>query len=327
MRDSSKISYYSWQERQWQEICRWRQQDRLPHALLLLGHRGLGQRHFAHIVAQALLCERGEEWPCQVCRSCQLFAAGNHPDFFNIEPENELYKTLKIDQIRSLMVDIQQSAHTSDRQIVIINPAEGMNLATANAFLKTLEEPPGSVLFILLSAQLGCLLPTLVSRCHQLTFKAENHDAIILWMQEQMGIPADQAKQALALAHGIPLLAIEFEKSNYLSLCDRLLRQLMTPHQNPILAAQSFANDLKSELWQALSSLLLDLLRLQLKVTHPLAHENQRLLLQSLAKRLSPSLLLPLLQRCQENWMNIEKGVAVNATLLLENIFLAIGES
>ena len=326
MRDSNTISYYPWQERQWQEIYRWRKQDRLPHALLLLGHRGFGQHHFAQTVAHALLCERGEEWPCQVCRSCQLFAAGNHPDFFNIEPENASHKTIKIDQMRSLMAAIQQSAHTSDRQIVMVDPAEGMNLATANAFLKTLEEPPGSVLFMLLSAQLGCLLPTLVSRCHQLTFNAENHDVLILWVQEQMNIPADRAKQALALAYGIPLQAIEFEKSNYLALCDRLLRQLITPHQNPILMAQSFANDLKSELWQALSSLLLDLLRLQLKVTHPLAHENQRLLLQSLAKRLSPSLLLDLLQRCQENWMNIEKGVAVNATLLLENIFLAILE-
>lgn len=82
--------FYPWQQRQWQEIIANYQQGRLPHALLLTGNRGLGKVDFAMAIAGFILCEKTiDKKVCTSCHSCQLFKAGNHPDFFMVTLEKK----------------------------------------------------------------------------------------------------------------------------------------------------------------------------------------------------------------------------------------------
>lgn len=162
---------YPWQQSQWQQLLKQHQQRRLPQALLFSGQYGLGKKDFALVLAKLVLCEAGGESACDICHSCQLFRAGNHPDFFTIYPE-ENGKTIKVDQIRDLTASLNQTAQLNGYQVAVICPAESMNAAAANALLKTLEEPPGPVILILISHRLGGLPITIVSRCQKIAFFA-----------------------------------------------------------------------------------------------------------------------------------------------------------
>lgn len=106
-----------------------------------------------------------EQIPCDQCPSCQLFAHGEHPDCMLIAPEKR-GAAVKIDAIRACQETVYISSQMGHGRVVIIEAVEKMNIASANAFLKLLEEPPPQVYFLLQTAQLGGLLPTLLSRCH-----------------------------------------------------------------------------------------------------------------------------------------------------------------
>ncbi len=168
----------------WLQLLRARREARLPHALLLAGPAGIGKLAFAELLAASLLCEspRDDGLACGSCTACAWHASGNHPDFRRIRPEayeedvigDEVDKPaskadrkkseqIRIDQIRGLEAFVQVGSHR-DRRIVLIEPAEAMNEATANALLKSLEEPPAGVHFILVSHAAERLLPTVRSR-------------------------------------------------------------------------------------------------------------------------------------------------------------------
>ena len=168
----------------WAQLLRARQEDRLPHALLLTGPAGIGKLAFAELLAASLLCEspRDDGLACGVCTACTWHASGNHPDFRRIRPEayeedvvvddgdkpavkadRKKSEQIRIDQIRGLEAFVQVGSHRH-RRVVLIEPAEAMNEATANSLLKSLEEPPAGVHFILVSHAAERLLPTVRSR-------------------------------------------------------------------------------------------------------------------------------------------------------------------
>jgi DNA polymerase-3 subunit delta' len=227
---------YPWQQSQWQHLLTQQQSRRLPQALLFSGQRGLGKKDFALALAELVLCETGSEIACGICHSCQLFRAGSHPDFFMVYPEEE-GKTIKVDQIRDLTASLNQTAQLNGYQVAVICPAEAMNVAAANALLKTLEEPPGPVLIILISHHLGGLPITIVSRCQKIAFFATDYAKTLNWLAPQVSGGEEQAQRLLKMANGAPLLALELASVNYLSLRDALLQHLVAMQQeqkNPI---------------------------------------------------------------------------------------------
>lgn len=192
--------------------------ERLPHALLLSGQKGIGKFELARQFAAGLLCEQptADGRACGGCLACNWFAQGNHPDFRLLQPDalaeegeaeegkKKASQQITIDQVRGLDEFLNVGTHRGGLRVLIVNPAEAMNRATANALLKTLEEPSPGTLFLMISNEPARLLPTIRSRC-QVVPVAVPPAALAIRYLQAAGV-AD-AERWLALAGGSPGLA------------------------------------------------------------------------------------------------------------------------
>lgn len=212
------MKIYPWQQSIWQRILG--QKARMSHALLLHGRTGVGKLDFAMHLSQSLLCVSPKDGhACDVCSSCTWFKEGGHPDFKYITPEDAdtsedapkkkaTKKTqISVDQVRQLIQLLSLTNHsTTALRVVLIHPAEVMNMASANALLKVLEEPPNNTIFILVSHQVHRLLPTIMSRCQAIAMPVPEREVAIDWLQSQ-GV--SNANDLLDYAGGAPLAALQ----------------------------------------------------------------------------------------------------------------------
>ncbi|MFQ6023294.1 MAG: DNA polymerase III subunit delta' [Acidiferrobacterales bacterium] len=205
---------YPWHCTQWAALTR--DPMRLSHALLLRGQPGLGKYAFAKRLARALLCARSGQGlkACGLCKSCRLYAAGTHPDFAPIEPAEE-GRAITVDQVRALVAFATTRPHTADRKVVIIRPADAMNLNAANSLLKVLEEPPLGNVLILISSEPAKLPATVRSRCQRVDFKPPSHQDAIAWLEAQSP-DCPGVGLLLELAGGAPLRALELAEADFL---------------------------------------------------------------------------------------------------------------
>jgi len=245
---------YPWQQDDWQRVQALRTQ--WPHALLFHGQTGTGKTDFVRHLAQGLLCEapaaNGE--PCGKCVACHWLSQGNHPDFRIVVPESmaaeamlgdagdsaesastdsgdseggkktkTLSREIKIEQVRALLDFCGVGSHRGGLRVVVLYPAEALNSAAANALLKTLEEPPAGVVFLMVSAQIDRLLPTIISRCRQWPLSRPARDAALSWLTQQ-GV--DDPAGLLAEAGGAPLSALALAGDPHRALRRQTLDQL-----------------------------------------------------------------------------------------------------
>ncbi|ANR70577.1 DNA polymerase III subunit delta' [Selenomonas sp. oral taxon 126] len=147
---------------------------RLPHALLFCGTEGVGKRRTARVLARTLLCAAGGDAPCGQCDSCRTMATGVHPDYFEVAPEarGKSAAMIRTDAVRDILIAASGAPIAAERRIILIDGADRMNEAAANRLLKTLEEPPGAVLFILVTNAYDAILPTIRSRAVRIAFGA-----------------------------------------------------------------------------------------------------------------------------------------------------------
>lgn len=143
----------------------------VPHGLCFHGPSGIGKQLMATELARALLCEH--RTGCGECSHCKKFSSGNHPDYLRVEPDGQ---DIKVDQIREIGENLHFRPYESTCRVVVLDQVERLRESAANAFLKSLEEPPEYVFFILVCSELKSLLPTIRSRCQKMAFQSLNRD-------------------------------------------------------------------------------------------------------------------------------------------------------
>ena len=214
-----------WQHVTLERLSSLEQQEKLPHAILLTGARGLGKTQLAASFATGLLCEaRGVE-PCGSCASCQLAGGGAHGDFRWIAPE-EGKRAIGVDAIRSAVTFMQQTSGYGSHKVLVIEPAEAMTAAAANALLKTLEEPPGKALLILVSHRSGELPATVRSRCQRYNLPHQSRSSTLTWLAEQTSCSESVAERAYSLAQAQPLTAVQLIRGEDLASKEALIMAL-----------------------------------------------------------------------------------------------------
>ena len=228
---------FPWHSAQWSLVRKQFANDRRPHAMLLTGPADLGKREFATKLAAFLLCSQpSEHEQCYNCAQCHLLQAGTHPDYRYVEPEDS--KLIKIEQIRELNGWLVQTSQQGGEKIAVIYPAEKMNNQSANALLKSLEEPTPNTLFILVSDQPSRLLPTIRSRCQSFPFTPPDVASALTWLEQNAEIRLD-LRQALSLAGGSPLKVKRDIDDDFLSRRNEVVSMLdsLVAHNIPALAA------------------------------------------------------------------------------------------
>ena len=219
---------FPWQTAQWQQIQQQYAAGRLPHAILLTGAEGLGKLEFARELAASILCGASQQLDsaCGECNGCHLLAAGTHPDFQFLAPE-EADKAIKVDDIRALCTAFGLTSQYSGYKVAVIASADNMNTNAANSLLKTLEEPTGSSLLILVSSRPHRLPVTIRSRCQLVNFAVPERALALEWLAGQPSADMDPSLR-LNLAHGSPLLAQQMAEEALLQQRQGLMTALVS---------------------------------------------------------------------------------------------------
>jgi DNA polymerase-3 subunit delta' len=188
--------------------------------------------------AQALLCESplADGAACGQCPACHWFETGSHPDFRLLslqektgkEGETRMATAIEVEQAREAVDFVQLSTYRAGFRAVLVDPADSLNLAAANALLKVLEEPPLNTVFVLVSDQPRRLLPTIRSRCTRLDVGLPESDLALRWLAGQQ---VRDAETLLALSGGAPLDAQRWAEGGELDERLGVLQGLARPDQ------------------------------------------------------------------------------------------------
>jgi DNA polymerase-3 subunit delta' len=316
-----------WHAAIWDRLCAARAADRLPHALLIAGPLGVGKRQLAGQLARALLCTdpdtRGHA--CGRCVDCRLAAAGSHPDLQRVVPDPESKSgEIGIEPIRDLAERTALTPARSARKLVLIDPADRLSSAAANALLKTLEEPAGAALLCLVAEQPGRLPATIRSRCQWLKVPIPAQAEALVWLSPRMGLDAAEAAARLRLAYGAPLRALTQVDAVFLEQRRTLLQGLLgiaSGERDPVGEAGAW-NGVGARLsLESLVGWLCDLLRLQVSAEPPrLDDSDARGALAGLAGQVDGAQVHRLLRRVLE-----ARGLAdstLTPLLMLESLLI-----
>ena len=320
---------FTWHKKIWDQLVSSASQQRMAHALLLHGPAGVGKLRFAVEYAKYMLCEQPvSSQACGRCKSCSLSLSesGNtaHPDLHIIQPE-EPGKAIKVDQIRALISGLTLTRHTEGYRVVVISPAESLNVSASNSLLKTLEEPPVNTLIILISNQVSQLLATIRSRTQMIHFPLPGTTDSLSWLRnEGMSNP----ELCLKLAGGAPLTAQQFGDSDTISSRNSHFSDWQDVAHGKADAIEIAAKWSKQGLNSASSmpiswvyGWILDMLRiLQGASTDQLSNNDFSEILHNLAIQVDLDSLYKLVDRVNESIRMMDSSA--NQQMLLEGILL-----
>ena len=299
---------------------------KLAHAYLFDGIEGCGKRKTALALVQSIFCSDDKGEGCGHCPSCNKVAALQHPDLHLIEPDGAF---IKIDQVRELQREMAFRPFEAPQKACIIDNADRLNPAAGNALLKTLEEPPGNALIILITANPGGMLPTIISRCQRLQFQAIPQPALEDYLVSQ-GTPAETAGIASALAGGSLKKALEVSSEAVLQDRQSLLQRILSLSLNDIAslfaAAEELAADKEKaqEMLELITTLLRDMLFLR-QGNGDISNRDLLPLLEQGAARFTAASLMTLIEQVAATRRALFRNV--NTRLALEVMFMRLAEA
>ena len=168
---------------------------RIPHAILIEGEYGTGKHTLASFLTKAILCE-SDNAPCLSCKHCHLADISSHPDITVIAPEDGK-KNIAVSQIRDLRNQTVIKPHSALKRVFVIDCADTMNANAQNALLKVLEEPPKTVMFILIAESKSALLDTIISRCVTLSLTVPEFSVACQYIKSKTDFEEELIKDAL----------------------------------------------------------------------------------------------------------------------------------
>lgn len=314
-----------WLQTRWSHLCGLHRSQRLPHALIVHGAKGLGKGEFATAFAHYLLCHSPQgDQPCGRCRACELNAAGGHPDLYQLAPE-DTGKPIKVDQIRVLTDFINSTAQQGGYRVVVINPADAMNIAAANALLKMLEEPGQDTVLMLLTDRIGQLMPTIKSRCQRVECALPDSETAKQFVMAELKVDAEEAGNLLAVTNGAPVAAIDYSQSGLADQRSQLIKGLadvLKQRRSVVDVAQSWQ---KMDLELALGwfySMLVDVARAKSTGTETVQHADARNMLLAVTRKVNAKALFELAEVVQEERKSLILRQNTNKQMMLERILL-----
>lgn len=314
------------QQRVVDALQRSRAGNRVAHAYLFEGVNGCGRRSTALALIASLFCQQpeGDGEACGVCPSCKKLAAGNHPDLHLLQPLPDK-RDISIEQVRELQQMLALRPFEAKRKACLIEPAERMSAGAANALLKTLEEPPGHGLLILLSNQADLLLSTVRSRCQHLRF-APLEVADLTGLLERQGMEPAVAAAVAPLAGGSLDQARNLDGDEAKTVRQTLLEALQQVRHQQVATVFDTSERLAGgrdetlELFSLLLSLLRDMLLLRTAAGTRIANGFMAEKLRGEADRFIPGRLMEALELALETRRAIQGNV--NPKLALDRYLL-----
>jgi DNA polymerase-3 subunit delta' len=321
-----------------QAFARAVERGRLAHAYLFTGPPGIGKRLFATELAKALLCEdppTGRFDSCDHCPACLQIDAGSHPDFFQAGLPADKHEW-PIELMRELLRGFALKSARGKGKVAVLDDADDFNEESANAFLKTLEEPPPRSVLILIGTSPDRQLPTILSRCQVMRF-APLPDAQVAELLRAQGIEdAALVDRLVRLGGGSPGQARALADPALWEFRRTFLQKLSGPVIDSVALGRAwieFTEEAGKEsaaqrqraslVLRLLIDLLSDVLRVQLGWKPRLTETGELPMVEALAKRLDGERLLVLLERCLEADLQIDRRAQL--TLVLEALTDELG--
>ncbi len=217
---------------------------KISHAYLFAGDSGSGKKMLANLFAKTLQCEAGGTDPCGVCQSCKAFDSHNHPDIVYVRPTK---KSLGVDDIREqILEDVKFKQYQYRYKIYIVQQADTMTEQAQNALLKTLEEPPDYVVFLLLAKNTAVFLPTVLSRVVTLQIRPLSENLIVKYLVTKKQLSDTVAAEYAAYAQGSIGNALTLlEDETFVHMREDILDKLKAIEQKSLAEVLLFAKDLE----------------------------------------------------------------------------------
>lgn len=298
------------------------------HSYLFEGISGCGRKKSALALIQALFCRALPDDACGVCTSCRKIETGNHPDIHILAPLPDK-RDISIDQLREMQRELSLRPYEAPRKACIIDPAERLNVSSANSLLKTLEEPPGNALIILLTENAGMLLPTVRSRCQLIRFAPLSPEHIMTLL-ERSGVTPEAAAVVAPMSGGSLKRALELDNESLNMRREAVLSSVGQLNINQISTVFNAAEELSGnrdatlELLDMLLSFFRDAVHMGAGSAE-IVNRSVRPAIETIANRRSFPRNLELLERIYETRRDVQRNA--NPKLAMDHLFMIIASS
>lgn len=297
----------------------------VSHAYLFAGPKHVGKATVARWFGKILLCERTTEGvPCGACRACVEVEKGVYPDFHYIIPEDT--KMINIDAVRGLKAALSKTPLRNSYKIVIIDPAEALGGEAANALLKTLEEPYGKTVFILIAHAPAGIAETIISRAELITFSQVSRTEIMQALPETY---SNEQKEFVArVAMGKVGLALSMNKETIHERANderEIARLLAAPSHEQLVSLPRLRERLGDKMAEYTATILRDILLYKIGRAERMVHRYLARELVCLGTRLK----LPAVARALDALLAMERDMRhnVNEELLWSTLLLQLSSN